>query len=128
MLPLYIEELQSLEHIIASHNRISELPEKLGMNSNLLTLDMYDNRLYQVQDMHLNTGLVRCDFAMNNINMESLEKDMINQYHRKEAMLRSWNEDLGEGYTVNICNFDKKDMINQYHRKEAMLRSWNEDL
>jgi len=126
MLPLYLEELKSLEHLIASHNRISELPEKLGFNSNLLTLDMYDNRLYRVQDMRLVTGLMRCDFAMNYINVESLEKDMIIKYRQMEAKLRSWNENLGEGYIVNMCNLNTREStqrVEEYDNLNAALVS-----
>merc|ERR1719233_2633967 len=114
MLPLDFEKLPCLNHLLASNNQISELPEKLGLNEKLVTLDMYNNKLYQVQDILIKTGIVRCDFALNYLSMESLEEETALMYFNKEKMLRSWVEDLGERYQIRIEQRDER----QNRRKE----------
>merc|ERR1719233_625869 len=114
MLPLDFEKLPCLNHLLASNNQISELPEKLGLNNKLVTLDMYNNRLYQVQDVLFQTGIVRCDFALNYLSMETLEEETALMYLNKEKMLRSWVEDLGERYQIRIEQRDER----QSSRKE----------
>jgi len=107
MLPLDFEKLPCLNHLLASNNQISELPEKLGLNNKLVTLDMYNNKLYQVQDMLFKTGIVRCDFALNYLRIESLQEEIALIYLNMEKMLRSWVEDLGEGYQIRIEHRDE---------------------
>jgi len=104
MLPLDFEKLPCLNHLLASNNNISELPEKLGLNKKLVTLDMYNNKLcqVQVQDILIKTEIVRCDFALNYVSMENLEEEIALMYLNKMRMLRSWVEDLGENYQISI--------------------------
>jgi len=110
MLPLDFEKLPCLNHLLASNNKISELPEKLGLNNKLVTLDVYNNKLYQVQvqNILIKTEIVRCDFALNYLNMESLEEEIALVYLNKEKMLRSWVEDLGEGYRIQREQWDER--------------------
>merc|ERR1719233_1257185 len=100
--PLNLEKLSSLEHVLASSNRICELPEKLGFSDKLVTLDMYDNKLTQVKDMLIMSGIVRCDFAMNLFNLERLDENIFDVYLSKENMLRKWEDDVGDGYLGRI--------------------------
>ena len=97
MLPLDFEALPNLQHILASYNRISELPENLGLDGKLVTLDVYHNRLYEVEDK-LIMSLVRFDLAMNYLKMEHLGKEMFQVYSSKEKKLRAWDENLGEEF------------------------------
>ena len=85
-------------HVLASYNRISELPENLGLDGKLVTLDMYHNRLYQVDDKLISGGLVRCDFAMNYLKKEHLDEEILQVYSSKEEKLRDWEENLGEEF------------------------------
>jgi len=101
-LPLDFEKLASLRHLFASQNRIAELPEKLGENDKLITLDMYDNRLHHVELELLVKRLVRCDFAMNHLNLTDLDDQSLALYQSKEESLRSWEEDLGEGFVGSV--------------------------
>ena len=120
LLPLDFEELPSLEHLLASSNRISELPEKLGFNDKLITLDMYDNMLIEVNAQLIKGGIVRCDFAMNHVNFEHLDKNLLNAYQSMEEILRKWEEDLGEDYVCTVP--DGKHRSNSYKEIEIDTR------
>ena len=126
LLPLEFEELPSLEHLLASSNRISELPEKLGFDDKLITLDMYDNMLIEVNAQLIKGGIVRCDFAMNHVNFEHLDKNLLNAYHSKEENLRKWEEDLGEGYFGRIP--DGQQRLKSYKEMEIDTRPEESEL
>jgi len=126
LFPLNFEDLPSLKHLLASHNRISELPEMLGMDDKLVTLDMYDNQLTQVAESLIRGSLVRCDFAMNNINLENIDKDTLAIYRTKEDNLREWEDCLGEVFTARIQDGHQRSSSHKLTEVDASFQSHEE--
>jgi len=123
LFPLNFEDLPSLKHLLASHNSISELPEMLGMNKKLVTLDMYDNQLTQVEENLIRGSLDRCDFAMNKINLEHMDKDTLAIYRTKEDNLRVWDDRLDEVFTARIQDGHQRSSIHKITEVDPNFQS-----
>ena len=78
MLPLDIETMSSLTHLLAAFNMIAELPENLYQLKSLQTLDVYENQISNVPNHLMEMNLKRFDLSQNDLTKSGF-KDQTNQ-------------------------------------------------
>ena len=137
MLPLDIETMSSLTHLLAAFNMIAELPENLYQLKSLQTLDVYENQISNVPNHLMEMNLKRFDLSQNDLT-KSAFKDQTNQevlesYWVMQENLRSWDgvlpENQKENYELNRSLFyDRKEFKTELAVERPSYRKSCNDL
>jgi len=119
MLPLDIETMPRLAHLVAAFNMIAELPEKMDFLECLETLDVYENQISAVPSGLMGMALRRLDLAQNDITDTQFKSQTssadFQKYLLLQASLRSWDgvlvENQRENYKLDTSLFqDRKEL------------------